>query len=67
LEKAEKGAATYDEGLLLAQPMEVVEEDIEDEITTYPFGKNVYLDTDFLQAIGMLDNRGLVADSLCLM
>jgi hypothetical protein len=67
LGKAKKEAATYDEGPLMAQPMEVVEEDIEDGIATYPFGENAYLDTDFLQAMGMLNDQGLAADGLCLM
>jgi hypothetical protein len=36
--------------------MAVVENDIEDEVATYPFRENVYLDTDFLQAMGELDD-----------
>jgi hypothetical protein len=67
LGKAEKGAATYNEGPLTAQPIEVVEDDIEDEIATYPIGENAYLDTDFLQAMRTLNDRGLAADGLCLM
>jgi hypothetical protein len=67
LGKAEKRAATYNKGPLMAQPMEVVEKDIEDGIATYPFGENAYLDTNFLQAMGTLDDQGLVADSLHLM
>jgi hypothetical protein len=46
--------------------MAVVEDDIEDEVTTYPLGENVYLDTDFLHAMGELNDRGLAADGLCL-
>jgi hypothetical protein len=64
LGRAEKGAATYDEGPLMAQPMEVVENDIKDEVVMYPIGENVYLDSDFLQAMGTLNDRGLAADGL---
>jgi hypothetical protein len=67
LGRMEKGVATYDEGPLMAQLMAVVEGDIEDEVATYPLGENVYLDTDFLHAMGALNDRGLAADSLCLM
>jgi hypothetical protein len=67
LGRTEKGAATYDEGPLMAQPMKVVEDNIEDEIATYPIGENAYLDTDFLQAMGTLNDRGLAADGLRLM
>jgi hypothetical protein len=56
LGREEKGAATYDKGPLMAQPMKVVEDDIEDEITMYPIGENAYLDTDFLQAMGTLND-----------
>jgi hypothetical protein len=56
LGRAEKGAATYDKGLLVAQPMEVVKDDIEDEIATYPIRENVYLNTNFLQAMGTLND-----------
>jgi hypothetical protein len=56
LGRAEKGAATYDEGPLMAQPMKVVENDIEEEIATYPIRENTYLDTDFLQAMGTLND-----------
>jgi hypothetical protein len=62
----ERGAATYNKGPLTAQPMAVVRDDIEEEVATYPFGENVYLDTDFLQGMGELDNRGLATESLCL-
>jgi hypothetical protein len=44
--------------------MAVVENDIKDEVATYPFRENVYLNTDFLQAMGELDDRGLAADGL---
>jgi hypothetical protein len=67
LGRAEKGAATYDEGPLVAQPMEVVEDNIEDEIAMYPIRENMYLDTDFLQAMGTLNDQGLAADGLHLM
>jgi hypothetical protein len=67
LGKAERGAPTYDEGPLTAQPMAVVRDDLEEEVATYPFGENAYLDTNFLQAMGELDDRGLAADSLRLM
>jgi hypothetical protein len=62
--KTEKGSVPYDEGTLTAQPMEVVYDDIEDEVTTYPLGEDAYLDTDFLQAMGNINDRGLAAESL---
>jgi hypothetical protein len=67
LGRIEKGVATYDEGPLMAQPMDVVEDDIEDEVTMYPLRENVYLDTDFLLAMGTLNDRGSAADGLRLM
>jgi hypothetical protein len=66
LGKAERGVATYDEGPLVAQPWAEESINVEDEITTYPLGENAYLDTDFLQAIGELNDRGLAAECLCL-
>jgi hypothetical protein len=54
----------YDEGTLTAQPMEVVYEDVEDNIASYPLGEDAYLDTDFLRAMGNIDNRGLTAETL---
>jgi hypothetical protein len=66
LGKAERGAATYDKGPLVAQPWAEESIDVEDEIATYPLGENVYLDTDFLQAIGELNDRSLAAECLCL-
>jgi hypothetical protein len=62
--KDEKGDTPYDEGTLTVTPMETVPEDIEDEVVTYPFGKDAYLDTDFLRAMGNLDDRGLAAKAL---
>jgi hypothetical protein len=62
--KEEKGSIPYDEGTLTAQPMEVVYDDIEDEVALYPLGEDAYLDTDFLRAMGNIDDRGLVAESL---
>jgi hypothetical protein len=62
--KEEKGSIPYDEGTLTAQPMEVVYDDIEDEVTSYPLGEDAYLDTDFLRAMGNIDNRGLAVESL---
>jgi hypothetical protein len=64
--KDEKGDIPYDEGPLTAQPMEVVYNDIEDKVTSYPLGEDAYLDTDYLQALGNIDDRGLVAEGLCL-
>jgi hypothetical protein len=46
--KEEKGSIPYDEGTLTAQPMKVVYDDIEDEVTSYPLREDAYLDTDFL-------------------
>jgi hypothetical protein len=46
--------------------MEVVYDDIKDEVVSYPLGEDAYLDTDFLRAIGNIDDRGLVAETLCL-
>jgi hypothetical protein len=62
--KEEKGSIPYDEGTLTAQPMEVIYDDIEDKVTSYPLGEDAYLDTDFLRAIGNIDDRGLAAESL---
>jgi hypothetical protein len=46
--KEEKGSMPYNKGMLTAQPMEVVYDDIEDEVASYPLGEDAYLDTDFL-------------------
>jgi hypothetical protein len=46
--KEEKGSIPYDKGTLMAQPMEVVYDDVEDEVTSYPLGEDTYLDTNFL-------------------
>jgi hypothetical protein len=56
--------ARYDEGPLEAQPVEDVDEDMEEEVGHYPMGENAYLDTNFLQAMGTLDDRGLAAEGL---
>jgi hypothetical protein len=64
LGKAERGAPMYNEGPLTAQPMAVVKDDFEEEVATYPLGENVYLDTNFLQAMEELDDQGLAAESL---
>jgi hypothetical protein len=44
--------------------MEVVYDDIYDEVASYPFGEDAYLDTDFLRAMGNVDDRGLAAEGL---
>jgi hypothetical protein len=62
--KDEKGDIPYDEGPLTVTPFDTVPEDIEDEVTTYPFGEDAYLDTNFLRAMGNLDDRGLAAEGL---
>jgi hypothetical protein len=64
--KDEKGDIPYDEGPLTVQPMEVMYNDIEDEVALYPLGKDAYLDTDYLRALGNIDDRGLAAEGLCL-
>jgi hypothetical protein len=64
--KDEKGDIPYDEGPLTAQPMEVVYDDIEDKVVSYPLGEDAYLDTDFLRAMGNIDDRGLAVEGLCL-
>jgi hypothetical protein len=64
--KEEKGSIPYDEGMLMAQPMEVVYNDVEDEVASYPLGEDAYLDTDFLQALSNINDRGLVVETLCL-
>jgi hypothetical protein len=46
--KEEKGSVPYDEETLTTQPMEIVYDDIEDKVTSYPLGEDTYLDTDFL-------------------
>jgi hypothetical protein len=62
--KEEKRSIPYNEGTLTAQPMEVVYDNIEDKVTSYPLGEDAYLDMNFLQAMGNIDNRGLAAESL---
>jgi hypothetical protein len=64
--KDEKGDIPYDEGHLTVTPWDTVPKDIEDEVATYPFGEDAYLDTDFLRVMGNLDDRGLAAKALCL-
>jgi predicted nucleotidyltransferase len=44
--------------------MKVVYDDIEDEVASYPLGEDTYLDMDFLQAMGNIDDRGLAAETL---
>jgi hypothetical protein len=44
--------------------MEVVYDDIEDEVASYPFGEDAYLDTDFLRVMGNIDDRGLATEGL---
>jgi hypothetical protein len=51
----------------MVQPMEVVYNDIEDKVTSYPFREDAYLDTDFLRAMGNIDDRGLAVEGLRLM
>jgi hypothetical protein len=62
--KDEKRDIPYDEGLLTAQPMEVIYDDIEDKVASYPLGEDAYLNTDFLRAIGNIDDRGLAVEGL---
>jgi hypothetical protein len=62
--KDEKGDIPYDEGPLTVTPFDTIAEDIEDEVATYPFREDAYLDTDFLRAMGNLDDRGLAAEGL---
>jgi hypothetical protein len=62
--KEEKGSMPYNEGTLTAQPMEVVYEDVEDKIVSYPLGEDAYLDMDFLRAMGNIDDRGLAVETL---
>jgi hypothetical protein len=50
--------------MLTVTPMETIPENIEDEVATYPFREDAYLDTDFLRAMGNLDDRGLAAEAL---
>lgn len=54
----------YDEGPLTAQPVDQAEGDFEQEVGHYPFGENAFLDTNFLQALGTLGDRGLAAEGL---
>jgi hypothetical protein len=46
--------------------MEVVYDDIEDKVASYPLREDAYLDTDFLRALGNIDDRGLAVETLCL-
>lgn len=57
-------SARYDEGPLQAQPVDQTEDDFEPEVGRYPFGENAFLDTNFLQALGTLGDRGLAAEGL---
>jgi hypothetical protein len=67
--KKEINSPTYDEGPLQALPIDAwdndpIEDDFEHEVEAYPFGESAYLDTQSLQAIGTLGDRGLAADGL---
>jgi len=67
--KKEVGAPTYDEGPLQALPVDTwdndpIDDNFKHKVETYPFGESAYLDTQFLQAIGTLGDRGLAADGL---
>jgi hypothetical protein len=64
--KDKKGDIPYDKGPLTVTAWDTVPKDIEDEVATYPFGEDAFLDTDFLRAMGNLDDRGLAAEALCL-
>jgi hypothetical protein len=44
--------------------MEVEYDNIEDEVMSYPLGEDAYLDTDFLRAMGNIDDRGLATEGL---
>ncbi len=46
----------YDEAELTAQPMKEVDKDMENEVSSYPFGENAYLDPGYLQALGALED-----------
>ena len=54
----------YNKGPLQAQPKTTVEGDFEDQVGHYPFGENAYLDPNFLQALGKLDDQGVAAEGL---
>ena len=54
----------YDKGPLEAQPMTTIEDDFEDQVGCYPFRENAYLDPNFLQALGKLDDQGIAAKGL---
>jgi hypothetical protein len=67
--KKEVGTPTYNKGPLQALPIGTwdnnpIEDDFEHEVENYPFEESAYLDTQFLQAIGTLGDRGLAANSL---
>jgi hypothetical protein len=67
--KQEVGTPTYDKGPLQALSVDTwdndpIEDDFKHEVETYPFGESAYLNTQFLQAIGTLGDRGLAADGL---
>ena len=57
---ADKNEPVYNEAPLVAQPNPPEE----DDHTVYPFGENAYLDPEFLQALGSLEDRGLAAEAL---
>jgi len=54
----------YDEAKLTVQPVEDVDDDMENEVSSYPFGENAYLDLGYLQALGTLGDQGLAAEGL---
>jgi len=58
------GQPLYNEGALEAQPVNKVDDDVESEVPSYPFGENSYLDPAYLQALGTLEDQGLAAEGL---
>jgi len=56
----------YDEGPLTSQPItdDPDGDDEDNEVTTYNFGEDAYLDPSFLQAMGSLADRGLATEGL---
>jgi hypothetical protein len=62
--KKEKDTPTYDEGPLYAQEVNPVDNDFEAQVVSYPWGEDTYLDTNFLQALKTIGDRGLMAKEL---
>lgn len=65
ISRADREGAPYDEGELIAQPVDNIDEDIEEGTGgEYGIGGDAYLDSQFLTTLGSLADRGLNAECL---